>query len=68
MTNPLPDSLDGTSKMDRNLVVPSKILPVNSKKTVPSLDLPPADFKQSKRFKKDKSKQVTKKTSLILFK
>lgn len=45
MTNPLPDSLDGTSKMDRNLIVPSKILPVNSKKTVPSLDLPPADFK-----------------------
>jgi len=40
MTNPLPDSLDGTSKMDRNLIVPSKILPVNSKKTVPSLDLP----------------------------
>ena len=33
MTNPLPDSLDGTSKMDWNLVVPSKILPVNSKKT-----------------------------------
>ena len=46
--------------MDRNLVSPAKILPVNSKKTEPSLDFP-CRFKQSKQFKKDKSKQVTKK-------
>ena len=54
--------------MDRNLVSPAKILPVNSKKTEPSLDFP-CRFKQSKQFKKDKSKQVTKKNSSpILFK
>ena len=54
--------------MDWNLVSPAKILPVNSKKTEPSLDFP-CGFKQSKQFKKDKSKQVTKKiSSPILFK